>query len=124
MISKVTTAFRNAVSKYKAQRVKDVVSKYAVAADAHIIGLTPVWVDFYKDVAHSVVDKTFENPEPLVKLLDAVDGVAKHYGPALRANYEVLMHQLELTGNEPMLIKRMEALFKAVDDLAEDVNDH
>lgn len=40
-----------------------------------------------------------------------------HYGPALSAEFEVLSTKLEA-------LQRVEALFKSIEDLTTDVNDH
>ena len=64
MIKSLTNAVRNAVAKYKAQRVKDVVTQYVSLADAQIAMAMPVALEFYRNSAHVIVDKTFENPEP------------------------------------------------------------
>ena len=84
----------------------------------------PVAVEFYRGVATAIVDKTFEDPKPALQLAAAVDAVTKHYGPALSAEFEVLSTKLEALGADPAMLQRVEALFKAVEDLMADVNDH
>ena len=114
----------NAVTKYKAQRVRDVVSQYCATVDAQVTATLPVAVEFYRGVATAIVDKTFENPEPALKLIEALDAVTKHYGPALSAEFEMLSTKLEERGASPVVTKRIEALLKAIEDLTTDVNDH
>ena len=101
----------------------------AVALDA----LAPQYVqspeDFLADleqqgVATAVVDKTFEDPKPALQLVAAVQAVSEHYGPALRAEFDVLSAKLEERGADPAMLQRVEALFKTVEDLTTDVNDH
>ena len=114
----------DAITKYKAQRVKDVVTQYFAAVDTQVTTTLPVAVEFYRGVATAIVDKTFENPEPALQLVAALDAVTKHYGPALSAEFEVLSTKLEALGASPVMLQRVEALFKAIEDLTTDVNDH
>ena len=124
MFASIITFAKNAVTKYKAQRVKDVVTQSFAAVDAQATTMLPVAVEFYRGVATAIVDKTFENPEPALKLLEALDAVTKHYGPALSAEFEVFSTKLEALGTSPVMLQRVEALFKAIEDLMTDVNDH
>ena len=124
MFKFITTFVTNAVTKYKAQRVKDVVTQYIGLADAQVTATLPVAIDFYRDVATAIVDTTFEDPKPALQLVAALDAVTKHYGPALSAEFEVFSTKLVERGVSPVVTKRIEALFKAIEDLATDVNDH
>ena len=74
--------------------------------------LVPVALEFYRDAAHKIVDKTFENPEPALKLVEALDAVSKHYGPTLRAEFEAFSAKLEERGASSVVTKRVEALNK------------
>ena len=123
-IKSITTFVTNAVTKYKAQRVKDVVTQYCAAVDAQATTTLPVVIEFYRGVATAVVDKTFENPAPALQLVAAVQAVSEHYGPALKAEFNVLSTKLEVLGASPVVLQRVEALFKAIEDLTTDVNDH
>lgn len=114
----------DAITKYKAQRVKDVVTQYFAAVDTQVTTTLPVAVEFYRGVATTIVDKTFEDPKPALQLVAAVQAVSEHYGPALRAEFEVLSTKLEERGADPAMLQRVEALFKAIEDLTTDVNDH
>ena len=124
MIVRFITFAKNAVTKYKAQRVKDVVTQYIGLADAQVVVAMPVALEFYRNSAHIIVDKTFENPEPALKLIDALDAVTKHYGPALKAEFKEFSAELEALGASPVMLQRVEALFKAIEALTTDVNDH
>ena len=124
MIKSLTNAVRNAVTKYKAQRVRDVVSQYCAAVDAQVATTLPVAVEFYRGVATAIVDKTFEDPAPALQLVSAIQAVSEHYGPALSAEFEVFSTKLEALGASPVMLQRVEALFKAVEALTTDVNDH
>ena len=118
----ITTFVTNAVTKYKAQRVRDVVSQYFTAVDAQVTTALPVAVEFYRNSAHVIVDKTFENPEPALQLVAALDAVTKHYGPALSAEFEVFSTKLEALGASPVVTKRIEALIAAVKALTNDAS--
>ena len=124
MIRSFITFAKNAVTKYKAQRVKDVVTQYVSLADAQVVMAVPVALEFYRNSAHVIVDKTFENPEPALKLIEALDAVTKHYGPALSDEFKAFSTKLEERGASPVVTKRVEALVKTVKDLTTDVNDH
>ena len=120
----LTQFVTNAVTKYKAQRVRDVVSQYFATVDTQVTTTLPVAIEFYRGVATAIVDKTFEDPKPALQLVAAVQAVSEHYGPALRAEFDVLSTKLEERGTDPAMLQRVEALFKAVEALTTDVNDH
>ena len=124
MLKSITTFATNAITKYKAQRVKDVVTQYIGLADAQVVMTVPVALEFYRNSAHIIVDKTFENPAPALQLVAAVQAVSEHYGPALKTEFDVLSTKLEALGADPAMLQRVEALFKAIEDLTTDVNDH
>ena len=124
MFASIITFTKNAVTKYKAQRVRDVVTQYCAAVDTQVTIALPVAVEFYRGVATAIVDKTFENPAPALQLVAAVQAVSEHYGPALKAEFEVLSTKLEALGASPVMLQRVEALFKAIEALTTDVNDH
>ena len=124
MFKSITTFVTNAVTKYKAQRVKDVVTQYFAAVDTQVMTTMPVAIEFYRGVATAIVDKTFEDPKPALQLVAAVQAVSEHYGPALRAEFDVLSTKLEERGDDPAMLQRVEALFKAIEVLTTDVNDH
>ena len=124
MFKSITTFATNAVTKYKAQRVRDVVSQYCATVDAQVTTTLPVAIEFYRGVATAIVDKTFEDPKPALKLIEALDAVTKHYGPALRTEFKEFSAELEERGADPAMLQRVEALFKAIEGLTTDVNDH
>ena len=119
-IKSIITFAKNAVTKYKAQRVKDVVTQYIGLADAQVVAAVPVALEFYRNSAHIIIDKTFENPEPALKLIEALDAVTKHYGPALRTEFKEFSTELEERGASPVITKRIEALVAAVEALTND----
>lgn len=122
MFASIISFAKNAVTKYKAQRVKDVVNQYIGLADAQVVVAMPAVLGFYRNSAHIIVDKTFENPEPALKLIEALDAVTKHYGPALKAEFEEFSAELEARGASPVVTKRIEALVAAVEALTNDAS--
>ena len=122
MFASIISFAKNAVTKYKAQRVKDVVNQYIGLADAQVVVAMPAVLGFYRNSAHIIVDKTFENPEPALKLIEALDAVIKHYGPALKAEFEEFSAELEERGASPVITKRIEALVAAVEALTNDAS--
>ena len=124
MFASIITFAKNAVTKYKAQRVRDVVSQYYATVDAQVTTTLPVAIEFYRGAATAIVDKTFEDPKPALQLIEALDAVTKHYGPALSVEFEMLSTKLEERGASPVVTKHIEALLKAIEDLTTDVNDH
>ena len=124
MFKSIATFVTNAVTKYKAQRVRDVVSQYCATVDQQLVTTLPVAIEFYRGVATAIVDKTFEDPKPALQLVAAVQAVSEHYGPALRAEFDVLSTKLEERGADPAMLQRVEALSKAIEALTTDVNDH
>ena len=124
MFKSITTFITNAVTKYKAQRVRDVVSQYCATVDQQLVTTLPAASEFYRGCATAIVDKTFEDPTPVLQLVSAVQAVSEHYGPALRAEFDTLSTKLEALGADPAMLQRVEALFKAIEDLTTDVNDH
>ena len=122
MFASIITFAKNAVTKYKAQRVKDVVTQYIGLADAQVVMAVPVALEFYRNSAHIIIDKTFENPEPALKLIEALDAVTKHYGPALRTEFKEFSAELEERGASPVITKRIEALVAAVEAMNNDAS--
>ena len=115
---------KNVVTKYKAQRVKDVVTQYFAAVDTQATTVLPVAIEFYRNSAHVIVDKTFENPEPARKLIEALNAVSSHYVPALKAEFKAFSANLEERGADSAMLQRVEALSKAIEALTTDLNDH
>ena len=122
MFKSIATFVTNAVDKYKAQRVRDVVSQYCATVDQQLVTTLPVAIEFYRGVATAIVDKTFEDPKPALKLIEALDAVTKHYGPALKAEFEEFSTELEERGASPVITKRIEALVAAVEALTNDAS--
>ena len=123
MIKSLINAVHNAVAKYKAQRVKAVIAEYASYTHVHAATVIPLALHFYEDAASFVVDRTFEDPQPLVNLLDAVQGAVDHYGPGLSVMLKGFSARLEEAGDE-VLSAKIEQLLSSIEEMKEDVNDH
>lgn len=123
MIKSITNVVRNAVAKYKAQRVKAVIAEYASYTHVHAATVIPLALHFYEDAASFVVDRTFEDPQPLVNLLDAVQGAVDHYGPGLSVMLKGFSARLEEAGDE-VLVSKIDRLLSSIEEMKEDVNDH
>ncbi len=123
MIKSLINAVRNAVTKYKAQRVKTVIAQYASYTHVHAATVIPLALHFYEDAASFVVDRTFEDPQPLINLLDAVQGAVDHYGPGLSVLFKGFSAQLE-EASDNVLSSKIEQLLATVEEMKEDVNDH
>lgn len=114
----------NAVTKYKARRVHDVINNYFGVIDTQVSATLPAAIELYRSSATVIVDKTFEDSKPALQLIAAVQAVSEHYGPALRAEFEAFSAKLEANGASPAIVHKIEALANAIDALASDVNDH
>ena len=123
-VNTLTSFVINAVTKYKAQRVRDVVSQYCATVDQQMLSTMPVAIEFYRGCVTAIVDKTFEDPKPALQLVAAVQAVSEHYGPALRAEFKVFSTKIEELGASPVILQRVEALSKAIETLTTDVNDN
>ena len=123
MIKSITNAVRNAVAKYKAQRVKVVIAEYASYTHVHAATVIPLALHFYEGAASFVVDRTFEDPQPLVNLLDAVQGAVDHYGPGLSVMLKDFSAHLKEAGAE-VLISKIARLISSIEEMKEDINDH
>ena len=123
MIKSLINAVRNAVAKYKAQRVKAVIAQHVGFTHVHAATVIPRALQFYEDAASFVVDRTYEDPQPLINLLDAVQGVVDHYGPGLSVMFKDFSAQLEEAVGE-VFDAKIEQLISSIEEMKEDVNDH
>lgn len=123
MFKSLSNAVRNAVAKYKAQRVKAVIAQYASYAHVHAATVIPLAMHFYGNAASFVVDRTYEDPQPLINLLDAVQGAVDHYGPGLSVMLKGFSAHLEEAGDE-VLSSKIDRLLSSIEEMKEDVNDH
>ena len=123
MFKSIASFVTNAVTKYKAQRVKAVIAEYASYTHVHAATVIPLALHFYEDAASFVVDRTFEDPQPLVNLLDAVQGAVDHYGPGLSAMLKGFSARLEEEGNA-VLSSKIDRLLSSIEEMKGGVNDH
>lgn len=122
MFASIIKFAQDAVTKYKAQRVRAVVDQYCALIDTQVTANMPAVIEFYRGSATAIVDKTFEDPTPAINLLSALGQVTKHYGPALCAEFDVLSTKLEANGASPVFVQRIEALVAAVEALTNDAS--
>lgn len=121
-IKAITNYITGALTKYKRQRVANVVDAYAKAAEAHIVRFAPVAISLYRDVAQTVIDKTYENPEPLLDFIRATNALHAHYGKDIVKTVKARMEAIEATVNDDDF-PEMTALVTAVADMCADAND-
>lgn len=121
MLATIITFAKSAVAKYKAQRVKNVVDSYIAVADGQRRTF-PILLESYRRMGHLVVDKTYENPAPLVAFIESLDEVIKHYGPALKSEVELLNEALEKSGTSKVITSRISNLVADIEALSSDVS--
>lgn len=122
-MNKLIKAISDAVSKYKQARVEAAVAAYAKATEAHMLRIAPMVVAIYKDVADTIVTKTYEDSTPLTEFLTAAQKLTDHYGPAVMASYTARITQvMKATGNIDKT-PEMTALVQSIEDLTTDVNE-
>lgn len=85
--------------------------------------IVPAVLDFYRRSATVIVDKTYENPEPAVQLLEALDRAAKHYGPALITEFKAFSAEHADRSNSNVVLTRLETLLQSINDLTTDVTE-
>lgn len=121
-IKTITNYITGVLTKYKRQRVANVVDAYAKATEAHITRFAPLALSLYRDVAQTVIDKTYENPEPLLEFIKAVNALHDHYGEDIVKTVKARMEAIEANAaNEES--PEMTALFDAISDMCSDTND-
>lgn len=121
-IKTITNYITGILTKYKRQRVANVVDAYAKATEAHITRFAPLALSLYRDVAQTVIDKTYENPEPLLDFIKAANALHDHYGEDIVKTVKARMEAIEATtSNEDF--PEMTALIDAVADMCSDTND-
>lgn len=83
MLKRFKVAMLQRLLKSKQHRVNNLIESYAQLLSVHSSLAVPLVITGYKDAAHALVEKTFEDPMPLADLLDALDKVIAHYGPTI-----------------------------------------
>lgn len=121
-MNKLIKAVSDAISKYKQARVEAAVAAYAKATEAHLLRMAPMAITIYKDVADTIVAKTYEDSTPLTEFLAAAQKLADHYGPAVIASYTAnVTLAMEAAANVDQQ-PEMAVLVQAIEDLTADVN--
>lgn len=122
-IKTITNYITGVLTKYKRQRVANVVDAYAKAAEAHLVRFAPLALLLYRDVAQTVIDKTYENPEPLLDFIKAVNGLHDHYGEDIVKTVKARIEAIEGHVANEQESPEMTALFDAISDMCSDTND-
>lgn len=121
-IKTITNYITGVLTKYKRQRVANVVDAYAKAAEAHLVRFAPVAISLYRDVAQTVIDKTYENPEPLLEFIRAANALHAHYGEDVVKTVKARMEAIDVAVNNDDF-PEMTALVTTVADMCSDTND-
>lgn len=122
-IKTVTIYITGILTKYKRQRVANVVDAYAKAAEAHVVRFAPLALLLYRDVAQTVIDKTYENPEPLLEFIKAANALNDHYGEDVVKTVKARIEAIEAHVANEEESTEMTALFNAISDMCSDTND-
>lgn len=99
---------KNIVLTFKAHRAKNVVQSYLSMYSAAFGKALPIVIKGYDSVAQELIDKTAADPQPLINLIDAVDSVAKHYGPGLKVVFAKIGNDIDVVNIDPILLARMQ----------------
>ena len=113
---------RNAITKYKMNRLYAVVNEYFGAVHAHNTYVLPRIVQYARDSLGVVVEKTAERPEIAVNLVNALEAAVKHYGPALVAEFKKASAEIEERQGIPPVVNQINHLVEAIDMLVKDTN--
>lgn len=122
-IKTITNYITGVLTKYKRQRVANVVDAYAKAAEAHIVRFAPLGLLLYRDVAQTVIDKTYENPEPLLEFIRAANALHAHYGEDIVKTVKARVEAIEAEMANEQESPETAALFAAIADMCADTND-
>lgn len=110
MFKLIASKIQAAVTQYRAQRVRDVVDGYMNAVGIQASSSIPIIIEGYRGLATALVDKTFEDPKPIINLIAAIENAAIHYGPAIKAEFELMKTKLEDTKSNAALVTAMDHL--------------
>lgn len=121
-VKTITNYITGVLTKYKRQRVANVVDAYAKATEAHITRFAPLVLSLYRDVAQTVIDKTYENPEPLLDFIKAANALHDHYGKDIVKTVKARIEAIEAAATSEEL-PEVTALIDAISDMCSDTND-
>lgn len=121
-IKTVTNYITGVLTKYKRQRVANVVDAYVKATEAHIVRFAPLGLLLYRDVAQTVIDKTYKNPEPLLDFIRAANALHDHYGEDIVKTVKARIEAIEAAAASEEL-PEVTALVDALSDMCSDTND-
>lgn len=120
MIARTFETVASYIARLKARRAKNVVDAFVELTSAQVAVLIPAALEFYRRGAHVVVEKTAENPQPLLALMDALRQTAEHYGPALAAEYAAFRQEHDALASSPDMVSREAAVLASLEELDHD----
>lgn len=112
---------RDAITKYKVARMHAAINEYFGAVNLHNRYVLPRITEYMHDSLVIVTEKTAERPEVAINLVNALEAAAKHYGPALVAEFKIATNEIEKCQNFPMLKDQCDHFAKAFDGLITDI---
>jgi hypothetical protein len=124
MFESITSFVVNFVAKRKAKQARKVVGRYFDVVEHQASRALPLGLAFYRSCAIAVIDKTEQDPMPLLQFINATKVLAKHYGPALKLEFDALMAMMDEIDADPKLRRHVEAFAEALGDLMEEDDDH
>jgi hypothetical protein len=123
MFEFVTSCVTNFVAKHKARKARKTVARYLDVVEYQARKTIPLGLAFYRSCAIAIIDKTEQDPEPLLQFIAAAKAVTKHYGPALKLEFDALMETMDEVNADPKLQLYIEEFAEALSDLVEDDDD-
>lgn len=117
MFITLTAFVSNTVTKYKARRVATVIDTYFELVGKHVATLLPAVISTYHQVARVTVDKTYENPQVAIDLVNALHKAVDHYGPSVIEIIKAAQQQLEAV--QPDCTPLNDAIEAMTSDIAE-----
>ena len=113
---------RNAITKYKMNRLYAVVNEYFGAVHIYNTYVLPRIVLLMRDSSYIVAEKTAERPEIAINLVNALEAAAKHYGPALVGAFKRATNEIEERLESKPITDSLNHLAEAIDALITDTN--
>jgi len=102
-------------------RLHKVLSQYMSSVQCMIEITVPKALNLYQNIGETLIDKTVEDPQPMLDLLSAVEKCVKLYGPGLKAN--VARYKADLNEADTSKLKeKINALCQSVLDIQRDVH--
>lgn len=105
----------------QASRLHRVLSRYMSSVQCLMDVSIPKAMDLYRDIGETIIDKTVEDPQPMLDLLNAVEKCVGHYGPGIIA--DIARYKKSFNSADADKVKeKVNALCQAVLDIQRDVH--